>query len=258
MEENKRLFSQKAIALATFFGGPAAAGYLIKKNYDAYGELSKGKNAFAIGVISTILLFSGIFSIPESIIDKIPNALIPAVYTGIIYLIVEKLQGHWLDEHKAADGEFYTMWRSAGIGVIFTLIILVGVGATAFIAGDLSQPDYNADYYNTEFNKFIKNENTALAIFEVIDVADPQYSIKELSKGVVLWQLNKEIITNLDTISNLPPEFILQNNKLKEYCDLRVSYNEVIIKAISEDTDLYNSEIDKIGSHINKVLEELN
>jgi len=32
MEEPKKLFSQRAIAIATYFGGPAAAGYLIKKN----------------------------------------------------------------------------------------------------------------------------------------------------------------------------------------------------------------------------------
>jgi len=43
---------------------------------------------------------------------------------------------------------------------------------------------------------------------------------------------------------------------LKSY-GLRIAHNEVIVKAISEDTDRYVSEIDRIGMEINKVLEEL-
>ena len=105
MEETKKLFSQRAIAIATYFGGPAAAGYLVKKNYESHDQSEKGKKAFIIGIISTLLIFAGIFSIPEHIIDKIPNAVIPAIYTGIIYLIVEKIQGQWLKEHKESGGE---------------------------------------------------------------------------------------------------------------------------------------------------------
>ena len=92
MEDKRKLYSQRSIAIATFFGGPVAAGYLVKKNYNALNQPENGRTAFIIGVIATILLFLGLFLLPESIIDRFPNKLIPAVYTGIIYLIVENLK----------------------------------------------------------------------------------------------------------------------------------------------------------------------
>lgn len=35
---NKKLYSQKGISIATFFGGPLAAGYLIRQNFIALGK----------------------------------------------------------------------------------------------------------------------------------------------------------------------------------------------------------------------------
>jgi len=164
MEENKKLYSQKAIGIATFFGGPMAAGYLVKKNYQSLGQESHAKKAFLIGIVSTLLLFAGIFSIPESIIDKIPNAIIPAIYTGIIYLIVEKLQGQNLKEHLEYGRVFYSAWRAAGIGAISMMILLLSIVTTAFIASDLSKTEPNSDIATTdiEFDSFFDNKEAAV------------------------------------------------------------------------------------------------
>ena len=93
MEETKKFYSQRAITIATFFGGPLAAGYLIKKNYEALSEPDIAKRSHIIGITSTIILFGGLYSLPEKIIDNIPNTIIPILYSAVIYLIVEKLQG---------------------------------------------------------------------------------------------------------------------------------------------------------------------
>jgi len=98
--EPQQLYSQKAIGIATFFGGPLAAGILVRRNYINLGKEVYGKHALSIGIISTFLLFVGIFSMPEHIMAKVPNTILPAIYTAIIYLVVEKLQGRELKEHK--------------------------------------------------------------------------------------------------------------------------------------------------------------
>lgn len=257
MEETKKLFSQKAISIATYFGGPAAAGYLVKKNYEAYDQPEKGKKAFMIGIVSTLLIIWGIFSIPEHIIDKIPNFLIPAIYTLIIYLIVEKIQGQWLKEHKESGGEFYSGWKATGIGAIFMVILIAVIVGTAFLAGDFSIPDFDATTYDKEVVKFVENENQSLAVFNLIDSAEPEYLIKEFRNGIVLWKENKEIVNRLNKIENLPAELLEQNIILLSYCELRIKHNEIILKAISEDTDKYVPEIERIGMEINKVLKEL-
>lgn len=164
MEKNIKLYSQKAIGIATFFGGPMAAGYLVKKNYQSLGQESHAKKAFLIGIVSTLLLFAGIFSIPESIIDKIPNAVIPAIYTGIIYLIVEKIQGQNLKEHLEDGREFYSAWRAAGIGAISMTIIFFVIATTAFIAADLSKIEPNSDTvrHDVDLDSFFDNKETAV------------------------------------------------------------------------------------------------
>ncbi|MBN2884319.1 hypothetical protein JXE04_00080 [Patescibacteria group bacterium] len=259
MEETKRFYSQRAITIATYFGGPLAAGYLVKKNYETLEQPDNARKSLIIGIVSTILIFAGIFSIPEDIIDKIPNALIPLIYTGIIYLIVERVQGENLKNHKESGGEFYSGWKAAGVGAITMLILAAGIALTAFIAGDLSntQPNFDAVTYDKGVAKFVDNENKSIAVFSVIETQTPDYLIKEFSKGIVMWKENKEIVEGLNSIENLPKKLKDQNTLLLKYCEFRIQHNEIIIKAISEDTDKYVSDIERIGFEINKILEEL-
>lgn len=259
MEETKKFYSQRAITIATYFGGPLAAGYLVKKNFEVLDQPDNAQKSLIIGIVSTILLFAGIFSIPEPIIDKIPQPLIPLIYTGIIYLIVEKLQGERLKEHKESGGEFHSGWKAAGVGAVALVILFGFMMIAGFIAGDLSTKNNDFDYvsYDNEVAKFVDNENKAISVFNVIETAKPDYLIKEFSMGLVLWKENKEIVQRLDSIENLPIVLQEQNVKLSKYCDLRIQHNETIIKAITEDTDKYVSEIERIGSEINKILEEL-
>jgi hypothetical protein len=179
------------------------------------------------------------------------------VYTGIIYLIVEKLQGSWIKAHKESGGEFFSAWKATGIGAVFMVMLLAVIAGAAFISGDFSKPGYDAAAYDKGVAAFSENERRSLAVYEVADSAEPQYLIRKFSEGIVLWKQNKEIINKLNAIENLPAELQVQNQRLLKYCDLRIAHNEVIVKAISEDTDRYVSEIDRIGMEINKVLEEL-
>lgn len=252
MEETKRFYSQRAISIATYFGGPLAAGFLVKKNYEALEQPDNARKSLLIGIIATILIFAGIFLTPEDIIDKIPNAVIPLIYTGIIYLIVERVQGESLKNHKESGGEFYSGWKAAGVGAIAMLILAAGIAITAFIAGDLSktQPDFDAVTYDKEVAKFVDNENKSMAVFNVIETQTPEYLIKEFYKRIVLWKENREIVERLNLIENLPLELKDQNTLLLKYCDLRIQHSEIIIKAISEDTDKYVSEIERIGLEI--------
>lgn len=124
MEINsQKIFTNKAISVATFFGGPLAAGFLISKNYKAFGNDNAARNSIFIGIISTILLFAGIFMLPEKIIDRIPQALIPAIYTAIIAGLVEKLQGQKIKSFLDNNGQKASNWQAAGYGFLGLLII---------------------------------------------------------------------------------------------------------------------------------------
>src|SRR5690554_4150397 len=96
----KRLYSQNGIAIATFFGGPLAAGYLIRQNFKALGKEREGLISIILGILFTVVLFVPLFALPEAVLDQIPNQVIPAIYTLIIYGIVEATQGKDLKVHK--------------------------------------------------------------------------------------------------------------------------------------------------------------
>lgn len=258
MELEKKLYSNKAISIATYFGGPIAAGFLIKKNYNAFEQKENGKKAFFISIIATLLIFTLIYLIPDQILDKIPNALIPIIYTGLIYLIVEKIQGQRIKEHKEMGGKFHSAWKATGIGAIFMIFIMFLIFGIAFISGDFSEPNFNVSTYDKEISNFVENENKSIAVFNVINSAERSYLIKEFKKGIKLWEENKNIIYRINNIENLPTELLEQNKKLLKYCDLRIKHNTIIVKAISEDTDKYNSEIGRIEMEINLILDELN
>jgi hypothetical protein len=259
MENEKKFYSQRGIGMATYFGGPLAAGYLVKKNYETLGQPESGKKALIIGIISTILLFAGIFAIPEPIIEKIPRALIPLIYTGLIYLIVEKIHGETFKLHKEADGKFHSNWKATGIGAIAMLIILSVIALIAFISGDFSNKNagFDSTAYEKEIQKFVDNQNKSLTVLDEFETQPHDYILKELKNGAALWKENKNIIFNLNNTQSLPEELREQNLKLLKYCELRIKQNAILIKAVSENTDKYVNEIESIVAEIDVAVNEL-
>lgn len=259
MEETKRFYSLKAISIATFFGGPLAAGYLVKKNYEALGQADNARKSLFIGIASTIVLFVIAYLIPDELSTKI-GTLIPGLSAWMIYLIVEKLQGNELKLHKESEGKFYSGWKAAAVGSISMVIFLAGVAFTAVIAGDFlsTQHEYDVVSHRKGIEKFVANESKALAVYNHFETHHPEDIVDELKSGLVLWKENIGILNDINLIENLPIEAIEQNKKLLKYCDLRIQLNEILIKSFSEDTEEYVSLIESVGNEINMLLEELN
>ena len=250
-------YSQKSIGIAAFIGGPLAAGYLIRENYLSLDKPDEGKKSLIIGIISTILLFTGIIMIPESIMDKIPNQIIPAIYTGIILFIVAKIHGTILYQHKENGNEFYSGWRAAGIGFISSIVLIIGILGYVYLLPD--GEEYQK--YDTEIAKFTKNETESLVFYDHLETDTNHSLLAELEAEVIpKWKENIEIVEKANKIANLPPELLQQNVVLLEYSKLRLKGFELMNKALSEDTDTdkYKQEIEQIHKEIGLALEKLN
>ena len=240
MEENKFFYSQRAILIATFFGSPLAAGILVRKNYINLGKDKEGLYALLIGIIATILLFIGIFAIPEEIMDKIPDVAIPFIYTGIIYLIVERIQGQELRIHKESKGNFYSAWKAAGIGVISMIVLIAGLFSYLYTTEKELDPEQFNEYVFTYEN----NEYEALDILENL-VDDDVQAIEKLNKGLTLWRENVQIIKELNRY-DLSSEDIAYHNYLIKYYKLQIEKYEIIIKSYSEDGNNYEADLAKL------------
>jgi len=253
--ELPKLYTQRAIAVANYLGSPIAASILIRKNLINLGKEKQGLYALLLGIAATVLIFAGLFSLQDAIIDKIPGPLIPLIYTGITAGIVHWLMGKTLEEHQAKNGPFYPVSRAVGIGVA-----LAAVYVGAFFAIMYSQPD-EWDYmaYNDKIEQFNNNENEALVLFEMFESdANPTELNRFIEEiGLPKWKENVVIIRNLEKMDDLPEEFITQNNTLLEISRLRVESYQLLAKAIGEETDEYDFEIQSLHEKISKLNESL-
>lgn len=251
---DSKFYSQKTIAIATYIGGPLAAAILMRQNYINAGSPEMGQRALLIGIVSTILLFTGIFLIPESVIENIPPVLIPAVYTGIIYVLVEQYFGEVLRKHQASNGEFYSGWKAAGVGAGSLALLMVGILAYVYFGPE----DFDTERYDQGIAEFQQNENKAMTLFDKLGLVEANEAVAFIKEaGIPNWEKNLRLLNEMDQIEGLYPEYMVQNQKLREYCELRIQSFRLISKAIEEETDSYDVQIDDINQRIDEILERM-
>ncbi|RWY57466.1 hypothetical protein [Mucilaginibacter gilvus] len=129
---DEKIYTVTQIRVATFFGGPLVAGYLIAENFKAFNEYDKAKRTWLIAIGVTVTVFALIFAIPESV--KIPNIAFPLIYSWATYILVPKYQGQQMQEHFRAEGQSYNWGRAAVVGLIglAVTLVLLAIGIFGF------------------------------------------------------------------------------------------------------------------------------
>ena len=105
---------------------------LLGINYARMGRRKEGYLSFLICLIATVLLFFVLIQIPEEIMDRIPNVLIPTIYGVLCWSIVERLQGREIRLVLEASGKKTSVWRTAGWGLLSMVLVLAGIFGYAF------------------------------------------------------------------------------------------------------------------------------
>lgn len=250
-----KFYSQRAIALATFIGGPLAAGYLIRANYLKLNQSKKGLKALLISIAITIVLFAGVFMVPESIIDKLPSMVIPAVSTVISYYLVDNIQGDVLSKYKDQKEAFYSNWKAAGIGLLAVLILAVITFGSILLLSD----DDSLAQYHSDVAVFSENEQQTLAIYDRLATADHDALVTELDTEVIpTWQENIALIQNASTNPKLPPELVSRNEALIDYAELRLQSFRILRRMLAEEEVSYLSEFQQVNKQIEAKLALLN
>ena len=256
-----KLYSIRAITIATFIGGPIPAGILIRHNFITLGEKEKGNYALFIGIAVTLILLVIIFSIPNKISDKIPNQLFPLIYTGLIYLISEKYLGKELKAHKENNGKFYSAWKAAGTGSIFLVLMLSIAGIYMYAKTETLYPHKKFDpkKYDDGIAIVQKNEDKALMLYNLFEKETPEELIKFIDNvGIPAWEDNIKILIGLDSIPELYNVLKKQDQTLRNYCSLRIESYELMKKAFIEHTKKYDPQIENINQRIDAEVKKLN
>ena len=115
-----KLFTENAIRIGTFLGGPLVAGYLIAENFRQLGETKKIQTTWLIAIAATVIVFVIAWFLPK----KTPPYIIPIAYTVGAYELAKKLLGEKIKAHIAAGGQTWPLGRAVVAGVIGLVIIV--------------------------------------------------------------------------------------------------------------------------------------
>ena len=254
--EDKKLFTQKGISIATFLGGPLAAGYLIRQNFRALGKEPEALVSIILGILLTAATFIPLFLLPEEVIDKIPNQLIPAIYTLIIYGIVEVIQGKDLKRHQEEQRQFESNWKATGIGLVW-MLVLVGVLAVYVFTSPEMSGELDAEIHQ-KMEQIAVNEDKALKIYRM----DPNTTSREdlikvvEDEGIFYWNTNLQLLQEVQQYE-LEESYARYIGKLIEYTQVRQATYVLIKKSIDEETNKYNTEIERKNKAVEVLLQEI-
>jgi len=152
---------------------PIGQKTVVADSHKAFGKEREGLISIILGLLFTAAVFVPLFMLPEEIIDKIPNQLIPGIYTLIIYGIVEAIQGKDLKIHKEEQRDFESNWKATGIGFLW-MLVLGGV----LVAYIFTSPDITSELdeeITQKMEQISINEEKALKIYRI----DPNTSSRE-------------------------------------------------------------------------------
>ena len=127
----QKIYKEKEIWVGTFLGGPLVAGYLISENFKVFDQQEKARKAWIYSIIVTAIVFGGVFLIPDNV--KVPNQIIPLIYTFIAYQFVQIYQKAKITTHINAGGQVYSWWRTIGVALIGLLITVIIVFSIAML-----------------------------------------------------------------------------------------------------------------------------
>ncbi|MBU1438670.1 MAG: hypothetical protein KJ930_13170 [Gammaproteobacteria bacterium] len=203
----RSIYSPRQIQLATFFGGPFAAAYFLKKGFEAIGKSELAKKAFYISLLFSFILLIGLPFLPE----KMPNNSITLLYFIPVVLL---LKNNYLtkDEIIASENfEFESSWKVFGLSTCFVVLfsalafaVMMNVQSNDDIAQQVAD---NLNNSNLELNssfvgfKASKDLNGSGVI---VDFSVHQEAVRDFQnvdtktlRGMVLVFFGKDALKNL-------------------------------------------------------------
>lgn len=135
---------------------------------------------------------------------------------------------------------------------VLSIVIIVG---SAFVYKSITP--FEIKQYNTGMHEFASTEQMALQAFKMPENTPRGRLLYELEhRSIYYWNENIKLVNNLDRLY-LPEPLHERNKKILRYCQLRVEHSQVVFRAVTEDTDIYRSQIEDLNRRIEAIVSEL-
>lgn len=120
-EKMKKLYSPMQVSIATYLGGPLAAIYFLKVNFDALGKKEFANKTLFFGSLIAIVLISVI----PIITQYASSSIIPLFYLFPVMYVVHKYQMSKMDIIESKEYEFRSNWTVCGMAILWMVTYLI-------------------------------------------------------------------------------------------------------------------------------------
>lgn len=132
-----KVYSQRAIITGTFLCSFLAGGYMMYKNFIAFGQPDKARMTI-VGIIGCVGILLAAFFIPA--MDRIPNIVYSLFFTFLASFFVHKYQKDLISQHQEDGGLMRSTGEVLAVCVI-SILLLAGVLIGLFFLSDVAIPD---------------------------------------------------------------------------------------------------------------------
>ena len=126
-----RLHSQSAIGIATFFGGPFAAGYLVYRNYVRLGLRSKANQVFGWFSAGGLVSLYATWKTPPDFISFMLMVGLPQLVAVLV--VSQILQGRAIATHRSAGGAIASNWFALVVAIAGNILVTAAVYVLSYV-----------------------------------------------------------------------------------------------------------------------------
>lgn len=109
------IYSPKQVSAGSFLGGPIAAVYFLRRNFQALGNPDAARRTLWWGIVFNIAVAAVIPFLP----DRFPNYVLPLAYSWAAYGIAASKQLSKETIASSPEFSFESNWRVVGIAIVF-------------------------------------------------------------------------------------------------------------------------------------------
>jgi len=111
--------------------------------------------------------------------------------------------------------------------------------------------------YDKKMETFIGLEKIAMEVYHLDGTTSNERMMEAIQEqGITNWQQAIIVVRDADQL-NIPESLHERNQKLIEYCELRIKSYELLYKAVEEESDDYQAQIQECNEKIGQLIEEL-
>ena len=214
----QKIYKDRAIWVGTFLGGPLAAGYLIAENFKAFNETNKAKKTWIYAIIATVIVFGGVFLIPDNV--KIPNQIIPLIYTAIAYYLVQHFQGQSILAHINSGGQLFSWWRTIAVGIIGLAITIIPIFGIALLSDTAANAGTDTKTYGIMKHEIAFDKNN-ISESEVNKIADGLIKATFFDEAVTKYVYVKKVGNNFEISISCDKSVTNSSDALAPFVQLR-------------------------------------